>query len=263
MLRPRIIPCLLVQDGRLVKTQQFKEPKYVGDPLNAVRIFNEKEVDELFVADISATVGGRSPDYSLIEAMAHECRMPLCYAGGVRDAEQIERIISLGVEKVGVSSAACANVDVIRDSAVRVGTQSVVAILDVKRDSSGTYQVHTHNGRTRVGMTVQDAIAAMQDAGAGEIVVNSIDRDGMQDGYDWELIGRVRPLTRVPLTVLGGAGSLDHLRRATLDEGASGAAAGSLFVFKGRFRAVLITYPSCAQMEATFADAGTAHATKP
>ncbi len=247
MLRPRIIPCLLVHQGGLVKTQRFKEPKYVGDPINAVRIFNEKEADELMVLDIDATVNGVAPDFDLIAKLAAECRMPLCYGGGVTTAEQAARIIDMGVEKVAISSAAIANPNLLMDMAAAVGRQSVVAVLDVRKRTglfAGGHEVCTHNGNRVHKLNPVEAAVLMQDSGAGEIVINSIDRDGLMEGYDLELAMKFKAALKVPVTFLGGAGSLDHLRELVSKLGVVGAAAGSLFVFKGKYRAVLINYPT-------------------
>lgn len=244
MLRSRIIPCLLVHDGGLVKTTQFADPKYVGDPINAVRIFNEKEVDELVVLDIDATVQGRDPDFGLIEDLAAECRMPLCYGGGVRTDRQAELIVGLGVEKVGLSSAAITDPELVVTIAKAVGRQSVVVVLDVKKAKSGEYSVHVHNGRTDTGLDPVEFAKVMQSSGAGEVVINSIDRDGAMTGYDLDLARRVREAVDIPLTFLGGASSLEDIGTLVDTFGVIGAAAGSLFVFKGRYRAVLINYPN-------------------
>lgn len=250
MLYPRIIPCLLVHDKGLVKTINFKNPKYVGDPINAVRIFNEKEVDELMVIDIDATSGKREPDYKMIEHLAAECRMPLCYGGGVTTSEQIQQIIQLGVEKVAISSAAIENPDLIAESTEIVGNQSVVVVLDVKKKFSGNnYEVFTHNGKKSTGKDPIDLARYFEKLGAGEIVVNSIDNDGVMKGYDIELIGKLRENIGIPLTVIGGAGSLDHIGALIQQFGAIGASAGSLFVFKGVYRAVLINYPNRSDKE--------------
>lgn len=243
MLRPRITPCLLVHRNGLVKTRQFADPKYVGDPLNAVRIFNEKEVDEIVVLDIDATAERREPDYGLIASLATECRMPLCYGGGVRTPEQVERIIGLGVEKVAISAAAVETPEVIQAAAQVVGNQSVAVVMDVRRHRSGACELFTHNGKKGTGLDPVAFAHRMVELGAGEIVVNSIDRDGMMQGYDLELAKAVRGAVGCPMTVLGGAGSLDHVRQLIHDLGILGAAAGSLFVFKGVYRAVLISYP--------------------
>ncbi len=250
MLRPRIIPCLLVQQGGLVKTQGFKDPKYVGDPINAVKIFNEKESDELIVLDIDATVLGREPDFGLIAKLAAECRMPLCYGGGVKTADQAARIVDLGVEKVAVSAAAITNPALLTAMASAVGRQSVVAVVDVRKKSglfAKGYEVYTHNAKVAHKLDPLVLAKQLQDAGAGEIVINSVDRDGFMQGYDLDLASQFRAVLKVPMTLLGGAGSLEHMGQLVSELGVVGAAAGSLFVFKGKYRAVLINYPTPAQ----------------
>lgn len=211
--------------------------------MNAVRIFNEKEVDEIMVADMDATVNNKEPDMELIAKLAAECRMPLCYAGGVKKAEQVEKIVSLGVEKVGISSAAVECPSLIGEAAQRVGNQSVVVVLDVKK-SGANYEVFTENGKRASGLKVESFARQAEELGAGEIVVNSIDRDGTGEAYDEELVGIVRRSVQLPVTALGGAGKLGDLRNLVQKFGNIGVAAGSLFVFKGKYRAVLITYPS-------------------
>jgi len=251
MLRPRIIPCLLVHNGALVKTVRFAEHKYVGDPINAVRIFNEKEVDELIVADIDATTQAREPNYSLISNLAAECRMPLCYAGGVKTPEQVERIIRLGVEKIAISSAAIHSPNLIAESARRVGNQSVVVVLDVKKSRLlPGYELFTHNGTRPTGLDPVDFARKAESLGAGEILINSIDQDGMMKGYDHLLIDQVREAVNVPMTVLGGARSFGDISDLIRRYGIIGAAAGSIFVFKGKFRAVLIHYPTRVEKDA-------------
>jgi cyclase len=246
MLRSRLIPCLLVHKGGLYKTTKFKDHRYVGDPINAVRIFNEKEVDELIVLDIDASKEGREPNYSLISSLAVECRMPLCYGGGITSPEQVERIVGLGVEKVAMSAGAIADPGLISESARRVGRQSVVFVIDAKTTGvfSKRYEVFTHNGSRTTGRSAVEVARTVQDLGVGEIVVNSIDRDGTGEGYDQDLIGQVKSAVGVPVTALGGAGSLTDVGALTTRFGLIGAAAGSLFVFKGKYRAVLIQYPS-------------------
>lgn len=245
MLHPRIIPCLLVRNRGLVKTFGFGEFKYVGDPINAVKIFNEKEVDELIVLDIDATSERREPDYKMIENLAAECRMPLCYGGGVKNAEQATRIFSLGVEKVSLSSAAIESPAIVSEISVQAGAQSVVVTLDVKKKAFfGKYEVQTHNGKKGTGKDPTELATEMQQSGAGEIVINSIDNDGEMKGYDLKLIDKVRSAISVPLTVIGGAGSLDHISELIKKHPVIGAAAGSLFVFKGPYKAVLISYPN-------------------
>ncbi|MCV2349736.1 AglZ/HisF2 family acetamidino modification protein [Paucibacter sp. Y2R2-4] len=252
MLRPRIIPCLLIHKGGLVKTQQFKAPKYVGDPINAVKIFNEKEADELMVLDIDASVNRVEPNYAQIAKLAAECRMPLCYGGGVTTADQAARIIDLGVEKVSVSAAAVANPELLTKIASAIGRQSVVAVLDVRKKSglfSKGYELCTHNAKTAHKLDPIAFARQMQEAGAGEIVINSVDRDGEMKGYDIELARQMRAELKVPLTILGGAGSLDDISTLLGACGVIGAAAGSLFVFKGQYRAVLINYPTPQQKD--------------
>lgn len=256
MLRPRIIPCLLIQNGGLVKTVQFGKPKYVGDPLNAVRIFNEKEVDELIVLDIDASRTGAAPDMKVVEHLAAECRMPLCYGGGVTTVEQIEQLIALGVEKVSLGAAAVRDPDLISRAAERVGSQSIVAVMDVKR--TGLFkrpEVVILNGTKRTGHEPVSFAKKLRDAGVGEIVLNSVDRDGLMGGYDMDLVEDIRRAVDVPLTVLGGAGSLEDIKTLVHNHPVIGAAAGSLFVFKGKFRAVLINYPDRGERDALCAPA--------
>jgi cyclase len=242
---------LLVKDKGLVKTVGFADPKYVGDPINAVRIFNEKEVDELMVLDIDATAQRREPDYALIEHLAAECRMPLCYGGGVKNSRQVERIIGLGVEKVALSSGLVDHPEVIAEASQNVGSQSVVAVLDVRKSgATQQYEVYTHNGRNATGSSAVSMARQMESLGAGEIVLNSIDNDGRMKGYDLALVRSVRSEISLPITCLGGAGSLQHMQELIQLHGAIGAAAGSLFVFKGIYRAVLINYPNRAAKDA-------------
>jgi cyclase len=244
MLRPRIIPCLLIHNGGLVKTVEFRDPKYVGDPLNAVRIFNEKGVDELMVVDIDASRTGRAPDERVIASLAAECRMPLCYGGGVKTVEQLERLISLGVEKVAVGSAAVDNPELITGAASRVGSQSVVVVIDVKATGLRRRpEVVTLNATRRTGLDPVTFARRVEQLGAGEVVLNAVDRDGRMQGYDLDLVDEVRKATHLPLTVLGGAGSFDDVQALVRRYPIIGAAAGSLFVFKGKYRAVLINYP--------------------
>jgi len=253
MLLPRLIPVLLVQGKGLVKTMKFTDPKYVGDPLNAVRIFNEKEADELMVLDIDASRLGHEPDYKMIESMASECRMPLCYGGGIRTAEQAKRILALGVEKVSLSKVLFETPQLVNELAAQVGAQSVVATLDVKKKLFGDrYECYVLNGSKATGVDPIKFAIELQERGAGEIVINSIDRDGMMNGYDLGLVRRLRESVTVPVTVVGGAGSYDHLAELTRQEKLIGAAAGSLFVFKGKFRAVLISYPNLEEKKRIF-----------
>lgn len=245
MLRPRLIPCLLIHNGGLVKTIRFAEPKYVGDPINTVRIFNDKEVDELIVLDIDATDRGEEPNYKLISNIAAECRMPLCYGGGIKNVDQIERIIGLGVEKVALGAAAINTPELIEEAAGRVGSQSIVAVMDVKKSGLlRRYELFTHNGLKGTGINPVDAARKYEELGAGEILLNSIDKDGTMSGYDLLLSDQVRDAVSLPLTVLGGASGMDDVEELVRRYGLIGAAGGSMFVFKGKYRAVLIHYPS-------------------
>ena len=254
MLSHRVIPCLLVSNGGLVKTRQFKRPQYVGDPINAVRIFNDKEVDELMVLDIDASKEGRGPDFAMVEELAGECFMPLCYGGGIRTADEARQLFSLGVEKVCLQSAALRDPNIIRTIADRSGEQSVVMSIDVKTDWRGDKRAHSEAG---VRLPTSDWRALVKQAlamGAGEIVLNSVDRDGTLSGYDLELIKEAAPLSEAPIVALGGAGSLADFQ-AAIDAGASAVAAGAYFVFHGPHRAVLITYPSAGELRALWAGA--------
>lgn len=242
MLRSRIIPCLLMQDGGLVKTRRFGEPKYVGDPINAVKIFNEKAVDELSIYDIDATAQGRGPDFDHLRSIAVESRMPLCYGGGVRNAADAVRLIKIGFEKVSVSAAAVERPALVRELADAIGRQSVVVTVDVKKAGLlGQLGVFTHNGRRAAKRKPVDFVQEIED-GAGEIVINHVDRDGMMQGYDLDLARSVRSAVATPLTMLGGAGSTNDMQALIDAIGTCGAAAGSMFVFNGVYRAVLISY---------------------
>lgn len=250
MLRPRITPCLLIHKGGLVKTVQFGSPRYLGDPINAVKIFNEKEADELIVLDIDATRHGAAPDMTLIARLASECRMPLCYGGGIKTVEQARAIVGLGVEKVAVSSVAIDEPKVISAMAAEIGCQSVVVVVDAKPAASGgPEEAWTHNGTRRTGRLVTDVASEAEANGAGEVVISSIARDGMMTGYDISLAKRMRLATSLPMTVLGGAGSAADLSAVIAACGVVGVSAGSLFVFKGRLRAVLINYPNQVQKD--------------
>jgi len=249
MLAPRIIPCLLVHNKGLVKTVKFKEGKYVGDPINAVKIFNEKESDELMVLDIDATVENREPDYKMIENLAVECRMPLCYGGGIKTVEQAQKIFNLGVEKIALSSAVLTNPSLVSEIAKEVGNQSVVVVLDVKKKIFGGYDVYTHNATKKSKVNLESFVKELQELGVGEIVINSIDNDGVMKGYDISLIAKLKPLVNTPMTVLGGAGKLEDIEKLVNEFGIIGCSAGSLFVFKGKYKAVLINYPKVIEKE--------------
>ena len=263
MLRPRIIPCLLVKNKGLVKTVKFGASKYVGDPINAVKIFNEKEADELIVLDIDATATGAGPDFKMIQNLAAECRMPLCYGGGVTTVEQAKTIIGLGVEKVALSAAVLKTPELVTKIANEIGSQSVVVVLDVKkRLLGGKYEIWTHNAKIYTHKCPIEFAQLVEQLGAGEIVLNSIDNDGEMKGYDLSLVKRVREVTTVPMSVVGGAGSLKDIGNLIGQFGIIGAVAGSLFVFKGIYKAVLINYPNSADKEQLILSSYQAEGTK-
>lgn len=242
MLQPRIIPCLLIQDKGLVKTINFKQSKYVGDPINAVRIFNEKKVDELTVFDISATVKNVEPDFKMIENLASECRMPFCYGGGIKTLDQAKKILSLGVEKIALSSVVLDTPEIITSLSQDVGSQSVVVVIDVKKKFFGGYDIYSHNGTIKRNFSLVDFVSKIQSLGAGEIILNSIDNDGLMQGYDLNLIRKLKNIIKVPLTALGGCGQINDIQHLIDEFGVIGVAVGSLFVFKGKYKAVLINY---------------------
>jgi cyclase len=247
----RVIPCLLLQDGGLVKTTKFKRPRYVGDPINAIRIFNEKYVDELVFLDITASSTHSEPDYDLIARIAGECFMPLCYGGGIRTLEQARRIVACGVEKIAVNSMAIDRPQLLSELSQELGVSSVVVSIDVKRDMFGRERVYHPSQRRLTKLNpVQHAQASVA-AGAGEVFLNSVDRDGQYCGLDASLIAKTSAAVNVPLIACGGAGSLDDMR-AAINAGASAAAAGSIFVFYGPHRAVLINYPDYTSIRQLF-----------
>jgi len=244
MLRSRVIPSLLIDDGDLVKSKNFANDIYVGDPMNAVRIFNEKSVDELAIFDISATVSKRELDMALLVDIAKAARMPLCYGGGLYDADQAVDLVKAGFEKISVSSAAINNPNILDEMARRVGAQSVVLCLDVSKDqdSKDGYSIYTHRASRKTNLDLGSALNLARDASIGEIVINSIDRDGTMLGYDLDLAKQVMANTNSPVTFLGGAGDSNDIVDLVAATGTVGAAAGSMFIFKGINKAVLISY---------------------
>jgi cyclase len=247
MLKHRVIPSLLLRDERLVKTRKFSNPKYVGDPINAIRIFNEKEVDELMVLDIEASKERREPNYELVEQFAGECFMPLCYGGGIRTLEQVRRLFALGVEKVCLQTAALEDLSLIKDLANEFGSQSVLVSLDVKKNWLGKRRMYAAATGGFISRPWMDFLHLAVTAGVGEIVVNAVDCDGMMEGMDLELVHEASTLP-VPIIAMGGVGSLSDIK-AAVDAGASAVAAGAFFVFHGPHRAVLITYPEYKELE--------------
>jgi cyclase len=248
MNKTRVIPVLLLRGKGLVKTVKFKDPKYIGDPINSVRIFNEKEVDELVFLDITATPEGRGPDFELLADIAGEAFMPMAYGGGITSLEQVQRIFALGFEKVVIDTAAYGAPQLIRDAVAIFGSQSIVGCVDVRRTLLGRYELHSHAGKTRQSVGLLDHVAGLERLGVGEIIVNAVDRDGTQSGYDIKLLQQVSSAVSVPVVACGGASGLDDFVAAVQQGGASAVAAGSLFVFVGPHRAVLINYPDRAEL---------------
>jgi len=255
---PRVIPVLLLADGGLVKTVRFRDERYVGDPINAVRIFNDKQVDELVLLDIRATAEGRLPDEAAIEEIASEAFMPVAYGGGVRDVATANRLIQLGVEKVVVNAAAVEAPAEVAAIADRLGSSTLVVAIDAVARGPGAWEVVTRSATRRTGLDVRAHAEAMARLGAGELFVTAVDRDGTMDGYDLALVRTVASAVDIPVIACGGAGSLVDLATVVREGGAAAAAAGSLFVFHGRHRAVLITYPSYAARAELFRTSGAA-----
>lgn len=243
MLQTRVIPSLLMSDRRLIKTVKFKKPIYLGDPINTVRIFNDKFVDELILLDIGATRKSAEPDYAYLESIASQCFMPLGYGGGVTSAEQVRRLLSLGIEKVAINSAAVSDPELITRAADLAGSQSIVVSIDVKTDWRGRYEVRTHNGQRKTKLDPAEFAIEAENRGAGEILLNSIDQDGQMNGYDLKLIEHVSKAVSIPVVACGGAGRVEHFSKAVHEGGASAVAAGSMFVFSGPHKAVLINFP--------------------
>lgn len=245
MFRPRVIPCLLLKNRGLVKTVRFADPFYLGDPINTVRIFNEKEVDEIVILDITATAQGRGPDFERIKDIVDEAFMPVCYGGGVTGLDQMEQLFSIGIEKVSLSTAAVLDRSLITEAAKRFGNQAIVATLDVKKTMfKKTKIVHIINGRRSTGLSAVELAKELEGSGAGELLINDIDRDGTMSGYDIDLLRSVTRSVNIPVIGLGGAGTMDDLRKAIVEGGCSAAGAGSLFVYYGRKKGVLINYPN-------------------
>jgi cyclase len=249
----RVIPCLLLKGEGLVKTVRFKEPTYLGDPRNTVKIFNEKEADELVLLDITATPEKRKPKFDLIKEIVSEAFMPVAYGGGIRDIEDARKMLALGVEKIVIGTYAAENPAFVSEAATQCGSQSVVVCLDVKRNMFGRYEVYADCGRRSTRRDPVSLARELEARGAGEIMVNAIDRDGVMSGYDNNLLRSVSDSVRVPVIACGGAGRVEDFREAVEKGGASAVAAGSLFVFQGKHRAVLISFPSQADLRRVFA----------
>lgn len=241
--RPRIIPVLLIDDGDLVKTRQFNDSVYLGDPVNAVKIFNIKGIDEMTILDISATKDGKNPDFSLLEDIASQAFMPLSYGGGIQSIEQVRKLLSIGFEKVTFNTGFVERPELIREAVELAGSQSVVISIDAKK-IDGKYCCLTRDGTVVVDKTPAEMAKEAERMGAGEIFLNSVDNDGMMNGYDCALVREVVESVSIPVTACGGAAGVNDLKSVLQDGHAHGAAGGSMFVFYGRLNAVLITAPS-------------------
>lgn len=253
MFRPRVIPCLLLKDKGLVKTVKFKDPTYVGDPMNAVKIFNDAKADELVFLDITATNDGRIPDIEVIQNIAEEAFMPFAVGGGINHIDQVRNLINAGAEKVIINTAAIENPSFLSEIAEIFGRQSIVVSIDVKNDN-GNYKIFTNSGKKEHEFDLVKTAKLMEESGAGEILINSIDNDGTREGYDLELIKTVSNAVKIPVIAIGGAGNYADLSNAVMEGAASAVAAGSLFVFIGRKRAVLINYPDAEELQELFND---------
>lgn len=252
MLATRLMPCLLISNGALVKTIRFKEGSYVGDPVNAVRIFNQKEVDELILLDIHATTQSRGIDFETLEKVVSECFMPICYGGGVRTLEDMRRLYALGIEKVSLGAAAFEVPDLVRKASSEFGAQAVVVTLDVKKGLLGRSTVRTRNGSHDTKMSPPEAARTFEEQGAGELLLYSIDRDGTWSGFDLKMVESVSHAASVPVVSTGGAGSLEDIKAAVKQAGASAVAIGSMAVFQGKDLGVLIKFPSRKDQDAIF-----------
>lgn len=252
MQRIRVIPVLLLKGQGLYKTVKFKDPQYLGDPINAVKIFNDKEVDELCFLDINATKENKEPNYKMIAEIASECFMPLSYGGGINHADQAIKLFNIGVEKVIINTAAHSNPALITELSAHYGAQSVVVCIDVKKNFFGKYEVYTHGGKKNTGKNPVEFAKQVQDLGAGEIILNSIDKDGTMTGYDTECLNKVATQLEIPVIACGGANAVSDFAKAVKQGHASAVAAGSMFVFHGKHKAVLISYPSQEELKEVF-----------
>ena len=249
MIQARVIPALLLRGQGLVKTVKFKEPKYLGDPINVVRIFNDKEVDEIVLLDITATPEKRGPHFEMLKNITSEAFIPLAYGGGIRSMDDVYTLLGIGIEKLILNTASVENPALVREIADHAGSQAVVVSIDVKKNFLGRHEVFTHCGQKKTGLDPVKHAIEMEKMGAGEIFVNSIDRDGMMQGYDIDLVKKIADAVSVPVVACGGAGNLNDVAKVIKQGHASAAAAGSIFVFQGPLRGVLISYPAYQELK--------------
>lgn len=248
-MAPRIMPCLLLQDGSLVKTVKFKNPGYIGDPINAIKIYNEKEVDELILLDIAASVEKRKPNIFMIRQIAAECFMPLAYGGGITTLNEIKEILKIGVEKVSLNTAAIENPNLVKEASDAFGSQAIVVSIDVKKNPWGNYEVYGCRGTRSIHKHPLHFAGKMEELGAGELLITSIDKEGTWEGYDIELLKQVSSSVAIPIIANGGAGKIDDFAEAIKRGGASAAATGSMVVYQKKNLGVLINFPGRLELE--------------
>lgn len=244
MLQKRLIPVLLLHKGGLYKTRSFNKPLYVGDPINAIKIFNEKEVDELVFLDIDASKKGEEPNYAMIESIASECFMPLCYGGGINSFNQADKLFRLGVEKISLNNILLKETKIIPEIAKVYGSQSIVGAMDIKKNIFGKYFVYNHASKRNTNITPLDYAKKLENLGVGEILINNVNRDGKKNGFELELMSKISSSIKIPLIACGGARNIDDCAEILNNTEVSAAGAGSMFVFHGKHDAVLITYPN-------------------
>lgn len=254
MYRPRVIPVLLLKDKGLVKTVKFKKNRYIGDPINAVRIFNDLEADELVFLDITASKDKRTISLDLVKEIGDEAYMPFAVGGGITSIKDVEEILKAGAEKVVFNTALQHNIDIISETALKFGSQSVIASVDVKKNLFGKYVVYVKSGKIKINTPLLDFVKQIEEKGAGEIIINSIDNDGVMNGYDIELIKSVSNVVDIPVIACGGAWELNHLKEATEKGFASAVAAGSMFVYHGPRKGILVNYPEKEELNKTFSN---------
>lgn len=254
MFRPRLMPCLLLKDNGLVKSVKFKNHRYIGDPLNAVKIFNEKKADELVFLDITAGEEKRHINFDLAAELGEECLMPFAVGGGIKDLPTIKTLLKLGAEKVVLNSVLFDKLELLTEASGQFGVQSAVACIDVKKSLLGKYSVYKDGGKTNTGLNPIEWAKKIEAAGAGEIIIQSIDQDGVMKGYDFQLVQSVAEAVNIPVVALGGAGNYEDFRKAVKECGASAAAAGSRFIYHGKLNGVLINFPANDELQKIFSD---------
>jgi len=254
MLQTRVIPVLLLQNKGLVKTLKFNKSKYIGDPLNVIKIFNEKEVDELIFLDIDASKKGLEPNYKLIKEFASECFMPVCYGGGITNLEQIKKIFALGIEKVSINHTALKNTNLIKQAIEIYGSQSITISIDIKKSLFGKYKIYNHVTKKTLKVSFLDYIKQIEELGVGEVLINNVDLDGTQTGYDITLLKEVVDNMSIPVIACGGASKLEDFKLVKEQANISAVGAGSFFVFHGKHNAVLITYPTYEELQKLFGE---------